>query len=409
MATPRPTRRQALRSAAGLGLLASLGGPARALVRGPRVLGADAASGDEAPVLVLLELNGGNDGLSTVVPYGDDAYGANRRATRIETDRLLTLDDYVGLHPNLKGLRATFEKGRLAVVQGCGYPRPNRSHFKSMEIWHAGDRRGRGVGEGWVGRLCNAAFGQEAQAGRVVHVGGAVPFALRSATHGAASFLVPEGYRWVDKEDQVAAYDDLERESRAGDRLAYLRGVLSDARASSRAIRSAAADYRPSVEYPDDPFGYDLMALAAVIQGGIGARVLSLKLGGFDTHSAQRGAHDTLMRRLDEGLSAFLADLKATAAGRNTVVVAFSEFGRRVAENGSRGTDHGAAGPMFVAGARVRGGLYGKHPSLTELDKGDLVHTTDFRRVYAAAIEACFGIGGEAVLGEGFAPLPLFA
>ena len=182
---------------------------------------------------------------------------------------------------------------------------------------------------------------------------------------------------------------------------------MSDARDSSRAVRDAAANYRPSVRYPDDAFAFDLMAAAAVIHGGFGTRVVSTSLTGFDTHSGQRGTHDELMRRLDEGLSAFLADLSSSELGRDVVVLAFSEFGRRVAENGSAGTDHGTAGPMLVAGAGVKGGLFGEHPSLTELDKGDLTHTTDFRSVYGAMVEGCFGVRASDVLGAEYPRLAL--
>ena len=357
------------------------------------------ARDDAESVLVLVQLGGGNDGLSMVVPYADDAYGRSRAATRIEPERVLRLDDHVGLNPSMKGLKARFDAGELAVVQGCGYPRPNRSHFKSMEIWQAADHRGRAAGEGWVGRLCDVAF-PESHPARLVHVGGTTPFSLYSSRHGAASFVVPEGYRWVENEDSLASYDDtVGRVATKNDRLAFLRGVLTDARESSHAVRAAAASYRPSVRYPDDAFAYDLMAAAAVIHGGLGTRVVSTTLTGFDTHSGQRARHDELMRRLDAGLSAFLADLSASAIGRNTVVLAFSEFGRRVAENGSKGTDHGTAGPMLVAGARVKGGLHGKHPSLTELDAGDLVFTTDFRSVYGAVIAGCFGADPAEVLG----------
>jgi len=389
-------RRNLLRAAAGaaaLPLLPSLG-------RASRV------AKDPGRVLVLVQLGGGNDGLSMVVPHGDDAYHAARKATRIGADEVLKLDDRVGLNPNLKGLRSRFDDGELAIVQGCGYPRPNRSHFKSMEIWHAADHRGRAAGEGWIGRAFDAAFA-ESRAGRLVHVGGTTPFSLYSPLHGAASFLVPEGYRWVEGEDALASYGRKVDGKDASDRLKFLRGVMSDARDSSRAVRDAAANYRPSVRYPDDAFAFDLMAAAAVIHGGFGTRVVSTSLTGFDTHSGQRGTHDELMRRLDEGLSAFLADLSSSELGRDVVVLAFSEFGRRVAENGSAGTDHGTAGPMLVAGAGVKGGLFGEHPSLTELDKGDLIHTTDFRSVYGAMVEGCFGVRASDVLGAEYPRLAL--
>jgi uncharacterized protein (DUF1501 family) len=208
----------------------------------------------------------------------------------------------------------------------------------------------------------------------------------------------------------MAKYDErVAKEESSKSRLKFLRSVLSDARQSSLAIRQAAASYQPSVKYPNDPLAFDLMAAAALINSDIGARVISVELDGFDTHSNQRGKHGNLMQRLGTALSAFTRDLSATSAGRGVVVVVFSEFGRRVEENGSGGTDHGAAGPMFVTGTRVRGGLHGDHPSLEDLDNGDLKYTTDFRSVYSAAIADCFGVDPTEVLGEEYARLNLIA
>lgn len=383
-------------------LLASAPG-ARLSARG---LLRDDADDGSPPLLVLLQLSGGNDGLSTVIPHGDDAYHSARRVTRHE-EGWLPLDDYRGLHPELGGLHAAWEAGRLAIVEGVGYPQPNRSHFKSFDIWHAADPRGRAAGEGWVGRLCQALAPDEPHPNRVVHVGARPPYSLHSSRHPAASFAVPAGYRWLDNEDDVLAPEGPAPESSGSSALDRLRAVAHDARESSLAVRRAVARYRPRAEYPREPFADSLRVAAALAHGDIGARVISVELGGFDTHDGQRGRHDTLMRRLDAGLTAFDADLVGTGAGANTVVVAFSEFGRRVAENGSAGTDHGTAGPMFVLGDRVRGGLHGAPPSLTELDGGDLVHTTDFRSVYAALLEQHFEVDPAAVIAGEHEPLEL--
>jgi len=418
---PRPIgRRDVLTGGlAALGGLAFLSSGARAAARPLRAR----ADGDDAPrTLVLLQLSGGNDGLSTVVPYGDDLYGRNRDATRIGAGEVLRLDDYRGLHPALAGLRRIHGEGRLAIVEGAGYPQPIRSHFKSMEVWHTGRIEGRNSGEGWVGRLCEAAWPQDRTPELVVHVGANAPYSVHSTTHPAVSFQTPSSYQWVAPESE-----DGDMYKRAGaapakpgagttagrtggdDVLARLRGVLSDAQASSVRIRRAAASYRPRASYPADDLGEALRVAAALIDARIGARVISVELGGFDSHNDQRRQHDALMRKLDLGLCAFLDDLSGTEAGDETLVVAFSEFGRRLAENGSRGTDHGVAGPMFVAGTRVAGGLYGEHPSLAELDAGDLVSTTDFRSVYATVIERWFGVAPEKVLGAKYPLLPLLA
>jgi uncharacterized protein (DUF1501 family) len=358
-------------------------------------------SKDCEPLLVLIQLTGGNDALSTLVPYADRTYAKVRSATRIGADEVHKLDASVGLHPNLGGLAGLFRAGELALVFGTGYPHSSRSHFEAMEVWQAGDPRGHAAGAGWIGRACDAAFGAERALGSAVHVGGRAPFALGSRGHRPIAFQVPEGYRWVGSEAAVEAYDERfsAPHSATGTRLDFLRGVLGDARASSAAVRQAALEYRSAVPYPADPFAEDLRAVAALAHSGLGVRVASVELTGFDTHAGQRGAHDALMRRLDEGLCALLADLALRAPERPALALVFSEFGRRVRENGSRGTDHGRAGIMLLAGKRVRGGLYGGYPNLADLDDGDLAVTTDFRSVYAAVVEATFGVDPVPILG----------
>jgi len=349
--------------------------------------------------LVVLQLSGGNDGLSTVVPHGDDVYGRNRSATRIDAASVLRIDDYRGLHPELKRLKKIYDGGLLAIVEGCGYPEPIRSHFKSMEVWHTARSRGRSSGGGWIGRACDAAGG-DAAAEFTVHIGPNVPYSVYSPTHPAIAFPTPEGYRWVATDgDDLAAYREAGAPEGGGKGvLQRLRGVLADAQESSLRIRKAAAMYRPKAEYPQDDLGNALRAAAAVISAELGTRVVSVELGNFDSHNNQRRQHDESMRRLAAGLGAFLEDLHSTSAGDATVVATFSEFGRRVKENGSGGTDHGVAGPMFVAGTKVKGGLHGKHPSMTDLTDGDLAHTTDFRSVYATLIEDWLGIDASKVL-----------
>jgi len=395
-------RRQLLAGGlAGLGALA-LANSAQARIRVFSQAGAAPAAG-EPRTLVLLQLSGGNDALSMVVPWGDDGYNSVRSAIRIGEKEVLKLDDYRGLHPELKQLRALWDKGQMGIVEGCSYPTPNRSHFKSMEIWQTANVQGRMSGDGWIGRLCDAAFPSGAAPELIVHVGGAAPYSVFSRSHPAVVFQTPYSYKWVAPEDEDR---EMYRESGTKDGeskgekrvLEHLREVLSDANESSLRIRRAAADYEPRVKYPADEFGEMLKVAAALIDARVGTRVISVELGGFDTHNNQRPAHDACMKRLDAGLGAFLNDIAQSSAGGEVAVVCFSEFGRRVKENGSRGTDHGVAAPMLVFGPKVKGGLYGKHPSLTDLDDGDLKMTTDFRSVYGTVIEKWFKTEQEKVL-----------
>ena len=362
--------------------------------------------------LVLLQLSGGNDGLSTVVPYGDDDYHRARSATRHKRSQLHVLDDYRGLHGSLSGLARRWKEGQVAIVEGVGYPDMVRSHFKALEVWHTGDRRGRAAGDGWVGRLAAEAWSEEDHPELVVHLGASTPWSVRSLTHPAVTMVAPTSYRWFGGQAEHEAYGmagEGLRQTEQGSAgrnmgrdaaLARLRGVLDDANSSSRRIRSAAEVYSPGVEYPRTKTAAALRDVAALLRGGLECRVLSVRMSGFDTHAGQRSRHDSLMEELDGALEAFLTDLKGTEVGRETVVLAFSEFGRRVQENASGGTDHGKAGPAFLIGEGVRGGLYGQHPSLEELAEGDLGWTTDFRSLYGEVIEGWFGASMEPVLGD---------
>jgi uncharacterized protein (DUF1501 family) len=380
-------------------------GGAAALPLAPRAF-AGAAVGTER-TLVLLQLSGGNDGLSTVVPWADDVYHELRPNIALPPDDVLKLDDYRGLHPQLARLREVHERGGMAIVEGVGYPNPIRSHFKSMDVWHTADMRGRAAGEGWIGRLARSAFSELHDPNLIVHVGANVPYSLYSTTHPPASFVMPRSYRWAGDEAQTEAYERAGEmtEERPESHLDYVRKVLAEGQVSSARIRQAAASYSTPVEYPGTRLGAALHDAAALIGDGVGSRVISVEHIGFDTHTTQVGRHRSLLRQFDQGLGAFLEDLERSEAGRETLVLVFSEFGRRVAENGAEGTDHGVAAPVFAFGAKVKGGLYGAHPSLEDLDDGDLRHTTDFRRVYATVIERWFGAKAKRVLDGEFAPL----
>lgn len=367
--------------------------------------------------LVLLQLAGGNDALSMVVPYADDGYNSARSSIRIGQDEVIKIDEYRGLHPNLKGLKSVWDDGRFALIEGCGYPHPIRSHFQSYEVWHTASERGRLTGGGWIGKLCDVAWPKETTPELVVHVGSTAPYSLYSSVHPPLVFQTPATYRWVSPEsDDMQAYrkaaeadkQELEKkrkETGQDSMIRRLRGVLDDANESSAKVRRAAGGYATNVKYPEDDLGEALRIAASLVDARLGSRVVSVELNGFDTHQNQRQSHDTLMKRLDDALTAFLSDMKGRSTGDDVVVMVFSEFGRRVKENGSRGTDHGVAAPMMVLGNKVKGGLYGKHPSLKELDDGDLSFNTDFRSVYGTVIDKWFGADHAQVLGARYPTL----
>jgi uncharacterized protein (DUF1501 family) len=352
--------------------------------------------------LVLLQLSGGNDGVSTIVPHGDDAYHASRRSTRILSNEVLPIDKYRGFHPELGRFRRIYDAGRLAIVEGVGYPDPTLSHFKCLEVWHTARRAGRASGEGWISRLVDTAWAGAPSTERVVNFGSQVPYSVYSTRHPAISLKSPSAYQFLGTEAEADAWSAAGRAQgkETSGALGRLRRILRDAEDTSARIRSASAAYRTPVDYPDTPLAHTLKDVAALIASPMETRIFSTTYAGFDTHSGQRGVHNALMSTLDGALGAFVQDLARSEAGRDTVVLVFSEFGRRLKENGSNGHDHGKAGPMFVLGERVKGGLYGKHPSLTRLDHGDPAFTTDFRSVYATLIKDWFGTDDATVLGN---------
>ncbi len=382
----------------------------------------DKSSAGNGRVLVVVQLSGGNDGLSTVVPYSDPAYGRARSSIRIDEKAALKIDERVGLHPGLMELKEVYDAGELAIVQGTSYPNPTRSHFESMDVWHTADRAGARRGSGWLGRAIDSTCGNLMNPLLAVNLGGSVPLALQGEKSKPVAFQNPGSYQWRGdrrEKDAFAALNspggEMPREPGKGKPgtlepirpVDFLRRVAADATASSEAIRKATQGYRASAEYPPNRLAEDLRLVAAMIGTGLPTRVFYVSLGGFDTHANQRGAHDNLMRTLSTGVAAFLKDLRARSLLDRVLVLAFSEFGRRVKENGSRGTDHGVAAPMFLLGTGIRGGLHGKHPDLERLVDGDLAMTTDFRQVYATVLDGWLGAPSEKVLGERFETLPL--
>ena len=363
---------------------------------------------DDERVLVVLQLSGGNDGLSMFVPWGDPDYHRARRATGVREADVLKIDDYLGMHPELKKTRELYGAGNLAIVQGVSYPNPNRSHFKSMDIWHSGDLRGRGVDTGWLGRAIDACCPKEKNPNLVVNIGNAIPYALEGRIHKPVSFENAEAYRWTGNPGDKQQFEELNAPATAADQISWLHRVAVDARTSSKEIRAAASGYRPKTDYPRSRIATDLRTVAALIHGGVKTRVYYVSFGGFDTHNGQTNRYGNLMRQLDPALSAFYGDLRAQGHSKRVLILSFSEFGRRVGENGSGGTDHGVAGPMLLLGDSVKGGLHGKHPSLTEMDKnGDLKMQVDFRSVYATVLEQWMGTSPAEVLGKPFPKLPL--
>jgi uncharacterized protein (DUF1501 family) len=385
----------------------------------PGFLARTARAAPAAPdgrVLVVVQLDGGNDGLNTVVPYADEAYARHRRALRVPTDGLHTVTKEVGLHPDMGDAARLLEDGRLAIVQGVGYPNPERSHFKSMAIWHSADvnlPRGDTVDAeskavyGWIGQALDEGRKPAAGAPAAQFVGrGPMPAALRSRRSAASAI--------ARLEDSVLALPGAApppgTADEAGDDLAaFVRRSTLDAYSTSERVAPLLRAEDKGARYPASGLAGRLRLVARLIKGAGGTRVYYTSQGGYDTHFGQVETHARLLGELSGALKAFLDDLAAAKLAERVAVLCFSEFGRRVRENGSRGTDHGTAGPVFLAGPGVRPGLVGAPPSLTDLDEnGDLKAGVDFRRVYAAVLADWLRLPSRSAQAGSLEALPLF-
>jgi uncharacterized protein (DUF1501 family) len=369
--------------------------------------GQDAAAAGRS--LVVIQLTGGNDGLNTVVPYSQAAYRANRPTIGIPDDQVLHLTDNIGLNPVMTGMKKLYDGGQLAIVQGVGYPNPNRSHFRSMEIWQTANPE-RLEQEGWVGRYLDAIREGRASALTGINIGDEASEAFQSA-HAAVptiqglanfGFAFP---RTAGGDEQSAVLRKIQMAGSNAPYGKFLRETAASTYESADRIRAGIQKYHSNVVYPKGGLGNGLQEIAMLIAANLGTRVYYVSNGGFDTHSAQARRQPQLLQDLSDSLQAFQQDLEQMGAADNVLTVVFSEFGRRVHENASAGTDHGTASEMFVVGKRVKGGLYGEYPSLTDLDQGDLKFSTDFRSVYATVLDRWLGANSEQVLGGRFEDL----
>lgn len=371
---------------------------------------AEAKSGapDGDTILVVLQLGGGNDGLNTVVPYSNDDYHRARKRLALSKGDLLPIDGDIALHHELKGLRSLYDDGSLAIINGAGYPNPNRSHFRSMEIWHTATDSDRYSSTGWIGRYFDNCCGGSPDPGAAVNVGPDLPQAFDSESGAGISFENPDSFKWEEGRgpNREETFRRLNRPGSGHDpeksTLDFLRHTTGNIITSSAEIREASSLKRKTAEYPGSRLGRQLRDIATLIAAGMPTRIYYTSHGGFDTHANQAGQHNNLLRQFSEAVAAFQQDLKVIGAHRRVVTMCFSEFGRRVEENASGGTDHGTAGPMFLLGEGIKPGLHGRYPSLTDLDGGDLKHSVDFRAVYAELIEKQLRADSAKVLGKKF-------
>jgi uncharacterized protein (DUF1501 family) len=368
-------------------------------------------------ILVVVQLAGGNDGLNTVVPYGMGQYYELRPNIAIQASDVLPLSNTIGLHNNMGALNNVYKSGKLAIALGVGYPNPNRSHFRSIEIWQTAEPV-RMASTGWLGRYLDATANSSTAtaSGKLfpaINVDPILPKTLAGDRVIVPSvsdvnqfrFSTDAHYR-MDRQQQIDAFNriyssfDLNRPS-----AQLLREIGLDSMQASDYLVNVVRNYKSSVKYPDNGFGRGMKFIAQMITAGVDARIYNISLGGFDTHANQLSVQPNLLKQFSESLAAFQKDLEEHGVDKDVMLFSFSEFGRRVSENGGRGTDHGTAEPVFIMGSAVKGGIYGEYPSLTNLDQGDLKYNVDFRTIYATLLDRWLGVDSRQVLGAKYETL----
>ena len=405
------TRREFLQfTGRGIGLLAFSRFAPSFLVNS--ALGASLAPEKDRSILVLVQLAGGNDGLNTLVPYEDANYYRLRPTLGIAKDKVLRVSDTVGMHPSCVALHRLLQDGKVAAVQNVGYPNPNRSHFRSSEIWETASSSSEFLATGWVGRFMdNACAGQPADTHDPVgiHISNGVPQSFLSAHDHPTFGLLPAAGNRRENEENRQLLEALVNQPGPGenDNATFLKHTFMDSLVTEKKVQRVLGSYQPSVSYPGNAFAASLRNVAALIAAGLPTRVYFVSLGGFDTHSNQANQQANLLTTLSEGLGAFQKDLELHRLDGQVTTMTFSEFGRRPSENESRGTDHGTAAPLFVMGSRVKAGLHGTAPDLNVSRNQDLSFTTDFRSVYATMLDRWLSCPSAAVLGGQFENLPI--
>lgn len=402
------TRREFLRlTGTGIGLLAFSRFAPDFLVQS--TLAQTPAPEKDRTILVLVQLAGGNDGLNTVIPFEDANYYRLRPGLGIAKESVLHLNDTIGLHPACSELHTLFKDGKLGVIQNVGYPNPNRSHFRSTDIWETASDSEQIISSGWLGRfLDNTCAGVPVENADpvAVHLSNEIPGAFL-AEHPHPTFgFNPNQYNRPDNRQNLTLLENLvHHDHPENDNASFLKQTMMDALVTEKRVQKVLGAYQPSASYPGNPFAQSLRNVAALIAAGLSTRVYFVSLGGFDTHANQINQHQNLLKTLSEGLAAFQKDLEAHKLDGQVLTATFSEFGRRPMENESHGTDHGTAAPLFVMGSSVKAGMHGTAPSLQLERNQDLTFSTDFRQVYATTLDRWLHCPAASVLGKEYQPL----
>lgn len=357
--------------------------------------------------LVIIQLAGGNDGLNTIVPFTNDIYYKNRPTIAVRRQHVIPFSDELGFHKNLAALKELFDKGELTVVNNVGYPDPDRSHFRSTDIWHTASGSKETLDNGWIGRYLDKHGKQSYNA---IEIGNSLSLMMKGSTHNA---VVTQDAAFLNKVAADPYFTALLHHN--GDKhlsehnMGYLYQTMIDAKQSAAYLYEKTKVVTSKLDYGKSLFGKQLKTLAEFINSGLDTRVYYASLGGFDTHANQLGVQDDLLKTYSETIGVLVKDLKEHNTFDDTLILTFSEFGRRVAENAALGTDHGAANNVFVIGSKLkRPGMYNQAPDLSALDSnGDLIYEIDFRSIYANLLEDWLQVSSKDILSAEVAPISL--
>ena len=409
------TRRQLLKRCAVMGALGSVAPTFlwRARVARGSSQGAPVTTPSDR-TLIILQMAGGNDGLNMIVPYSDSTYLSVRPTLHVDPATVLQLNDSVGLNPVMGSLKDVWDANQLAIVEGVGYPNPSYSHFDSMAIWQTAAPKGEFT-DGWLGRYFKQTAADSNAIFTGIDVGSGLAPMLQVSGVTVPVVQNPSSYKLSldprDAQARLEAWQDMQVAAQARDRYLPLIGsAAASAYQSTQTLGQAVASYQPAVTYGKDPLSGSLRLLASVIVNEPGTKIGYATIGGFDTHTNERKTQDTLLGTLSDALANFQTDLAAHGKADNVLVATWTEFGRRVKENGSEGTDHGDGGSMLIMGSGVKSGVYGDIPDLSKLDSNSSVQwTTDFRSVYSTLLEDWLGVDSKPILGGAFTKVPFLA
>jgi len=354
-------------------------------------------------ILVVIQLSGGNDGLNTFIPYGNPAYYELRSGLAIPKTDILTLNNTMGFNPAMKGFADIFQNGNASVIQNVGYPNPDRSHFRSTEIWQTASNTEEYLSTGWLGRYLDASCASK-NILDAVNIDSIDSLALQGSNVHSISLQNPEQF-----EKQIKGMNSIDNSPDENSNLAYVKKLAVSAFEGSDQIKKALeVSEKYDVNYPDSSIGKNLRWISRMIKGDLKTKVYYTSFGGFDTHANQLNTHKNKLGQLSDAVKVFYDDLKTSNLIDRTSILVFSEFGRRVVPNGSNGTDHGKAAPVFLIGGNTKGKIIGNDPDLVNLNQGDVAFTTDFRSIYGTILKNKFNSDLKAVGLDSFKPIGLF-